>query len=251
MFRIKRLICVFFMFVLAASSVLSVSAINIGFELEDTPEESKNHRMDSLELTLLENEPAKRTIECFDVSKNELIAVGSSLSTEKVISVYDSEGVYKYGFKLKKDGGYYIRWDEDNILIYFVRGEYIISVDSTGEVEEMMDVSDYKAASKYWDEIDFLRKTVGDSEYLMRNNIGPLNIFALMSYSQVAVKDTSGNIKVIYDANAEQLFKVITGIVIVLLIGGVLITVFVKASVNHKSKPHSEEENQQYFCENK
>ena len=77
---------------------------------------------------------------------------------------------------------------------------------------------------------------VGDTEYVIRNDMGILNVFAA-SYSQLVTVNSSGEETVIYDVNGIQLAK--TVMVLVCIDVFVVIVVFCIVREVNKAKRKS------------
>lgn len=70
----------------------------------------------------------------------------------------------------------------------------------------------------YSNKLKHSTRSIGDTTYLVRNDMGIFNLIAL-SYSQVVTIDSTGAEHIIYDMNSEQLFITISLFIIIL--GGV------------------------------
>ncbi len=195
------------------ASVIEVKAINTGFSTEELSEEDKTTFLSNISLSLIKEEPAQKAIECFDVNSNHAIAIGQeTIGRRKTISVYSNEGVFQYGYTFNSSGSFGVEWDEENLNIYFVRSDVIISLDSDGNVlgiKAVVDTRDnnsHRNAMLYSDE-----RIVGETTYLIRNDMGILNWVAT-SYSQILTIDDTGYERIIYDVNSMQLSNMIVTI---------------------------------------
>lgn len=188
-------------------NTLSATAINTGFSIESFPDEKKESVITNKDLHFLTEEPEKRAIECFDVNENGLIAIGCSESDKKTISVYSSEGIFQYGYNFFYGGTYAIEWDRDNINIFLVRSDLIVNVTPNGEMLDVYNVPYNKENRVYYTEVLLAnKKSVGNTEYILANDMGVFNIFAF-GYSQIIIKDVSGVERTIYDIKTNQLFS--------------------------------------------
>lgn len=207
------------------TNVIKVNAVNTGFKTNQLPSEEKNMFISNINILPIDEEPEKKTITCFDVNSNRLIAIGQNTSDKKTICIYSNEGVFQYGYTFNCGGDFGIEWDEENLNIYFVRSSVIVSVTPRGEVLDAFEVQNTIENNSYVNHfIHSTKRTIGDTEYFIGNNLGILNLFT-PSYSQIIVKDSTGTESVIYDVGSMQLTNMIVTIVIVCVFVFVAITV--------------------------
>jgi len=60
-----------------------------------------------------------------------------------------------------------------------------------------------------------ISKKLGNAEYVLRNDMGLLNVFAA-SYSQLVVTNEKGETRIIYDVNSEALIKMLIRIIAIM-----------------------------------
>ena len=215
-----------FIVVLFANS-LEVNAMNTGFQTNQLPDEEKNTFVSNMNIVRLDEEPVKETITCFDVNSDRFIAIGQSSFDKKTICVYSDDGVFQYGYTFDCSGDFGVEWDEANLNIYFVRSSVIISVTASGEILDAVEVQNTIENNSYVNHFfHSTQRTIGDDEFLIRNDMGILNVFAT-SYSQLVVKDSTGVESIIYDVGSAQLFNMIVTIAIVFAFVSVAIVVLV------------------------
>ena len=146
------------------------------------------------------------------------IAVGSSDFLKRIIKIYSEDGAFQYGFEFETAGKFGLEWDNDNILIYNVRGNIVISVDSKGDVVAVDKIADTINNQLYWKNTVYATKRTNNNKtYEIRNDMGPLNIFSF-NYSQLLITDQNGDVKIIYDVNSYQITKYIIIIIIIISI---------------------------------
>ncbi|MBO5463245.1 MAG: hypothetical protein J6A49_08025 [Clostridia bacterium] len=209
-----------FIFVLF-TNVMKVNAVNTGFKTNQFTSEEKNIFISNINLLTIDEEPVKKTITCFDVNSDQLIAIGQNTSDRKTICIYSNEGVFQYGYTFNCSGDFGVEWDEENLNIYFVRSSVIVSVTPRGEVLDVLEIKNTIENNSYVNHfIHYTKRTIGDAEYFIGNDLGILNLFA-SSYSQMIVKDSTGIESVIYDVGSTQLTNIIV------TIGFVCVFVFV------------------------
>ncbi len=196
-------------------STIEVNAINTGFSVEELSKEEQDRFVSNIRITLLTEEPVKSTFIVFDVNKDGLIAIGQNTDSRKTISIYSKEGIFQYGYSFNCSGYFGVEWDGDNLNIYFVRSDRIVSASPAGNVLNVYEVQDTFENNTYISHyIHATRKTIGASEYCIGNDLGILNFFA-SSYSQVVVKDSTGTATIVYDASPRQQTKAIIATIIV------------------------------------
>ena len=74
-------------------------------------------------------------ISCFDINLDGRIAVGYvNKSSRAYISVYNEDYEFIKGYSIRIHGDYGIVWDGKNLVIYIVRGNYLVYLDDAGNV---------------------------------------------------------------------------------------------------------------------
>lgn len=205
------LVFIVYMFI----SVVDVKAMNTGFLTEELSEEIKTTFLSNVSVSSLKTEPVKRGVGCFDVNQMGMIAVGQNGSQGKEVCVYTPQGEYLYGYTFNCNQSFGVEWDGDDLNIYFVRSDIIISLDSVGNVLDIKGVQNSIENNTYVNHfIHSTKRKIGDTEYIIRNDMGVLNRLAA-SYSQIIVKNSAGTERIIYDVNSTQLTNMIVIIAIV------------------------------------
>jgi hypothetical protein len=191
---------------------MKVNAMYTGFKTNDLPSEEKNMFISNINILSIDEEPVKTPITCFDVNSNQLIAIGQNTSDRKTICVYSNKGTFQYGYTFNCSGDFGLEWDEENLNIYFVRSGVIVSVTPKCEVLGVFEIQNTIENNSYVNHfIHATERTMNNTEYFIRNNMGPLNLFA-SSYSQIIVKDSTGTESIIYDVGSMQLTKIIVNV---------------------------------------
>ena len=200
-----------FIFVIFAN-VMKVNAMHTGFQTDELPSEEKNMFISNINILSIDEEPVKKTITCFDINSNQLIAIGQNTSDRKTICVYSNEGTFQYGYTFDCTGSFGVEWDEENLNIYFVRSDVIVSLDSDGNILDIKTVQDTIDNNSYSNLLLYsTTRTVANTTYLIRNDMGILNWIA-SSFSQIVTIDATGAESIIYDVNSMQLTKTIVTI---------------------------------------
>lgn len=232
----KKIITMLFIILLIFSTgKVYAFAMNTGFETDNMEYEEQQTFIKSIDLKLITEMPASYSVLCFNVNEDGLIALGSESLDEKIVSVYSLDGDFIYGYTFNCSGSYGIEWDENNLIIYFVRSDVAAMFDEKGNCLELKKIPVTLENNSYWNDYVFSKeRTVGNSEYSLKNDMGPFNLFA-SSYSQVIKTDSDGSTNVIYDVNNDQLIKTIfifTGVV--LFIAVVLWRIVIEFKRNYK-----------------
>ena len=193
---------------------IKVNALNTGFDTNDRPAEKKESSISNINLSLITEEPAKKGIVCFDVNDNHLIAVGQrTASIKKTVCVYSTDGVFQYGYTFESYGAFGLEWDNENLNIYFVRGDIIVSVTPSGEVVDVLEIQDTKSNNEYSSELLYsTKRTIGNTEYSIESDFGAFLDFFAPLYSQIVITNENGERSFIYDVNDEQLFNMVLSI---------------------------------------
>ena len=211
----KVLVCVF-IFILLVNFV-DVKAVNTGFEVGLLSNEEKNMFITNIDIKLIEDEPEKKSIACFDVNDSNLIAIGQRTSDRKFICVYSCNGDFQYGYTFYCDGDFGVEWDKNNLNIYFVRSHILVSVSANGEILDALEVRNTIDNNSYVNHLIYAtERTVDGTEYIIGNKKGLLNSLAV-AYSQVTVRNVTGEERVIYDVSTKQQLNTITAIVFCLV----------------------------------
>ena len=195
---------------LLVNANVEVLAMETGFSTEEMSQESVDDFLESINLTfLITDDQLKGRIDSFDVSENGMVAVAHHLIYTDNIFIYNSEGEFQYGYSVNSYGVVEVEFDNDNLIICFVRSDVALSVDSNGEVQSVLEIPNTKENEEHWKYLTYLReKTVGDTKYSLEG---------FSDYNKVIARNASGEETVIYDATAEILIYdlVIAGIFLI------------------------------------
>jgi hypothetical protein len=194
------------MFIICDAKVFAVST---SFYTEPISAERKEKVLSNISFSPMEFEPRKKGFECFDINEHGMIVLVSSTFKGESICVYDSDGVFQYGFTFDDAGSVGALWDGDIVNIYYVRGDLLVSVNSCGEVLDVVEAPSTVENNAYYREIiKASKRTVGSTTYIARGHSGSATMFT-SSYTKLTAKDSDGNETVIYDATAYNTAKVI------------------------------------------
>lgn len=207
-------------FVVALSGGLKISAMTTGFTTENMNSEDQKLFLSNIKITLLDSDVKTKSIDCFDVSDEGLIALGFNDSSYKTICVYNPDGEFKYGYSFYSSGSFGVEWDDENLLIYFVRSDVAALFNSSATCLEIKTVSNSTENNTYWNHTVFAKKRiVGKNEYEIKNDLGILNVFT-SSYSQLIKTDEDGIKTTLYNVNSSYGLRVL-----LILVGTILFTI--------------------------
>lgn len=199
----------------------NVAAMTTGFKVETAGGRNDNN----INIKSKNEEYYFHSIECFDVSDKGLIAVGISEDIKKYINVYDNDGIFKYGYSFEIYGTFGIEFDNDNIIIYTVRGDKAYLIDKKGNCLEICDILNNSENNSYWNNVVFARLKESDgNKYYLSKNKSLLGIFS-SSYSQLIKRDSNGDKTVLLDASNENNTYIIVISIMVIIVMCVLIMV--------------------------
>ena len=200
-----------------------VLAMNMGFSTTRMELNAQQEFLENIALRRIDDAPRKTAIECFDVNENELIAIGTEIAEKKYVSIYNTEGMFQYGYAFQSNGAFDVQWDADDVLIYFVRSDVAAAFDDRGACIWMRRIENTAENSTYWNHVVRARqKEVGTNRYLVRNDMGVFNLFA-SAYGQLIKFDETGNETVLYDVTAMQKTRIMTATIGVLLLGACIV----------------------------
>ena len=222
-------ICILFVLVFSVfCGIIEVNAMNTGFETEELPQDQIETILVNTNIKLLSSEPAKRSIQHFDVNYNGLIAIVQENLACECICVYSSGGVFQYGYTFDTDGSTYVEWDNDNLNIYFVRSDIIISLTPEAEVVGICKALNSTENNRYINRsLRGTEKDINGVTYRIGNDMPALNWLA-SSYSQITVTDGSGAQTVIYDVGNGQFGGMLAVVAAVVVFLCVFVVLFIR-----------------------
>lgn len=196
------LFCLFLIFLFLTTGI-QASAMSTGFSLEEIPPSQQEQILKNLHITYLSNAPLIRSFENFAVNEQEQIVTGSDISPQKTLCVYDANGTFLYGYTFITLGAYDIEWDQNNILVYTVRGDIAFSLNSSGECMEIKKIPNTLKNQQYWPTLRTAQKQLGSNQYVARNFKNPvLKLYFIMFPRTEIVKiDATGAEIVVLNCN--------------------------------------------------
>lgn len=220
---LRTLCCIalLMMITFCGNTILISAVAHERIEMEELSQEKQESIKSNIQLVLLDQEPIKGEIQCFDVNESGLVAILTTFFERKNVAIYDSKGEFQYGYQFINFGTCYIEWENDNLIIYSVRGDDAMTVNSEGDILNIQKVVSYN----YYDteELQKTVRTVNGCTYTLRNNEG-FFFDAFQPYAQLVITDEAGNLDVIYDA--LPIFTLFPFLVICfLIIGGIIVAI--------------------------
>lgn len=173
------------------------------------------------------------TIEHFDVNTDGTIAL---VFTNSTIGVYDFNGEYLYMISFDTVGSYEVFWLDNNLVILDERQDNAVEIDSSGNLVDIF-VLDYNYGSnqRFYPYFMSTKREVDDTKFVIRNNLGVLNVLAkFFAYSQLVKIDSNGTETILYDVSYNQRATVI--IYSILIMGGLTIVVTILIRQIKKSR---------------
>ena len=194
-----------------------------GLTVTPLSDEETQRYLSYMELTTVKQEYNKTALTCFDVSDSGLIAVGMSTGSQKMVFVYDGNGMFLYGYQFHDSGSFCLEWQGDYVGVYSVRGNTLVVLDEKGNCMCAYECGDSIADNDYLrNEIDVTERTVNGRTYVMKNDMGILNFLA-SSYSQIEITDADGTTRLVYDVNGDQITKTVFLLIAIPAFFGVLV----------------------------
>ena len=205
--------CLFLLFLFLFAlfvNTIGVNAMNTGFSTEEINSQNEESFISYTAISPLKEEPGKKGIVCFDVNEKSMIAIGQDrVGNKKTVCIYSADGSFLYGYTFNCAGSFTVEWDSEILNIYFVRSNVIISLDSDGNMLDIKKVQNTISNKSHTNALLSSTRIVGDTTYLIRNDMGLFNWIAV-SYSQIVVIGADDVEHIIYDMNNIQLVKTVT-----------------------------------------
>lgn len=212
------------------SNQMPVHAMETGFSTESMSDADKENFITNANITMLHSESQKRGIKCFDVNNDGLIAIGTSNSEQKTISVYTMDGDFQYGYTFHSSGSFGLEWDEDNLIIYWVRSDVAVCVDKDGEIIDVARIEDSVENNTYWNHSVFAKKrTVGEYNYALKYN------GLVFAYTQLEITNGDGEESILYEVSSEQFAEWIVLIIGIVLFVGISVYVLVREIIKESA----------------
>ena len=185
------IVCSINLFALRVSSA-SISSNSLS-------DEEKDSFLDRICWELIDTDSHKSPICCFDVAEDGTIALAIA---SNAIFVYDEHGVFQYGCSFRADGDFVIEFDEDKLILHFLRGNTMLFVDDSGACVDIQKAVDPVQHVILINEIrNQTAKAIDEKTYSLERdlNIGDF-------YSRFII-DENGKRMVLYDVTSDHIVK--------------------------------------------
>ena len=194
--------------------------------------------LNNVYFSVIETEPTKTTMQCFDVNEKGLIAIGtgSALSSSKKIIIYDIDGNFQKGLQFNCSGSFGLEWINNNLNVYFVRSDVAVSCDLNGNITSIKKIDNTKENNSYWNKVINSQSCIfSDGKLLMKNDMGAFSVFA-SSYSQLVFVDQQGQETIIYDVSTTQKSSTIIIVVLVVCFISIIVGTAISGMVRFKKQ---------------
>lgn len=233
---IRPFLAILLAFVLPFFCGAEMFAAGNGFSFDSPSKDEEDSILKSINISVLTEEPPKMSISCFDVSSDGIVAIGCENGESKTVCLYTRDGIFRYGYGFDCYGKFGIEFEDDLLNIYLVRGGISVAVDSEGKVKSVLEIQKTTENNDFWNNRIFSNsRKIGNTEYILENDMGIFNLFA-SSYSQVVVVNENGEKSIIYDVNSAQLLKTVAVYVGILVFVFIAVAVIVRLVVKKKSE---------------
>ncbi|MBP3415443.1 MAG: hypothetical protein J6L81_09645 [Clostridia bacterium] len=210
---LKILFCVSAVFLLAIAAGMSVSAADMGYETLPVSQDRIDEEWDIIGFKVMPPPPSldefSSSVKSFDVSKDHNIVM--CLSDDKIV-VADSGGEVLHYYKFNAHGSFYVRWKNENILLYSERGGSIAEFSLDGEIVDLLIMDeDSMVNNKLWNEhVRYKNKMVVDNyTYRMAGSFWG-------DYPRLLKIDEQGNVTKVYDVSTEKgLWNIVIAVIFV------------------------------------
>ncbi len=188
---IKKILCFVFVFCAALHCTSAYTATGVSTLDMETQQRIWNN----ISVRKVSAPAANISIDCFDVREDGWIALGFDGLELQKINVYDETGVFQYGYTFEPNGGFELKWNGRNLVIYRYRSDYAVEFDEEVKLMEVRDEKqDPMPSSLVWTDFLLTKKTVNGVRYELRSWL-PLT----PNYPQAVIIDQDGKEKIIYD----------------------------------------------------
>lgn len=152
---------------------------------------------EALDISVFYHNESERLIKCFDVNENGFYAIGCKDNT---IHIFNSDGIFQYGYRFTIDGTYGIDLKENNIIIYLGRSNTAVEVNSAGECVAAETI--HFSKDMVDNIINRTYKQIENTHYYLERDIGIFN----GDYSRLVKNDETGNQIILYDVTTLGYF---------------------------------------------
>lgn len=196
--KIKVLLSIFIIICILSLQCLPVYANILDMSISVRDDDEANDFWTNLKIRQIE-ETCIEPIKSFDVNEKGFIVI---LTNNNSVVVLNDKNEQLSAFSFKTYGNSFVKWNEDNVLLFLDRESIVIQMDMSGKLIKVIDVNkDDLNTSKKWRE---LRKeksvSINGCEYSLQSSN---NVISTMtsSYSQIIKTNSDGNCVAVYNAS--------------------------------------------------
>ncbi len=188
---------------------IRVMAIHTKFPDVTGPNDKTESFITHFKIGLCETEPPKTGILCFDVNEMGMIAICQKNGDLKNVCIYSYEGDFLLGYSFQTSQSFATELNENSVNIYFYRSDIILSLDFEGNILGACEVGNTIDNNSYINhQLRSNNKEARGKTFQLRNSFGLLN-YIMISYSQLIITDSDGNISSFYDIGSKKVFEVV------------------------------------------
>jgi len=191
-------------FSMTLHGIQAMATYDGGFHITAHTEEELSTILRNLDAEILSEEPRKQRIKAFSLSEIGMFAVVVEDYIYRTICVYDQEGSFQYGYRIKADGEVGVEFCGEELFIYHTRSDILYSLDKKARVRELWNVEPTRENYNYahYNPLGIFseKKKIGSETYKLTNNSFLDKVAA--SFSKLIVTDASGNQRIVYDAGS-------------------------------------------------
>ncbi len=223
--NIKVLLVLFIIICILSTQCLPVYANILEMSISVRDDDNAKGFWENLKIRQIEDiciEPIKS----FDVNEKGFVVV---LTKNNSVVVLDDKNEQLSAFSFETYGNSFVKWNEDNILLFIDRGSIVIQMDMSGKLITVIDVNeDDLNTSKKWRE---LRKeksvSINNNEYYLESSNDFFST-ATSLYSKIEKIDNNGNIMEIYDAGDSYIGLVVLFYIFIITVFGLFVYFIVR-----------------------
>ena len=209
-------------------SVFAASGLST---VEKSVEETERF-LNNITLTVVKNEPDKKSIQGFDVNEDGLVAVASTEMSKGQVSIYNSDGTFLYGYIFSCNQSIEVEWQKNGLSLYFIKSDVAATFDENGNAVEVRTIENTIENNSYLKNVvQTTKKEVNGRQYIVTSD----GLLAILSpnYTKLIVKDSDGSERVIYDASTRQIIKIICFAVLFIVV--LTVTIIRIVSIKRKN----------------
>ena len=155
--------------------ILVTATSFIDIETSQIPDSRKTQILSNIQVELLTTDNMKASIKCFALNQNGFIAIGLDASPQKLVYVFNVDGVFQYGYRFSCDGKFGVGWDGDNIIVYFIRGDIAATFDQAAQCIEMVQLDNSAVNNRYFNQEVFAAERISQGNtYYLKSDMGIL-----------------------------------------------------------------------------